>query len=129
VLENGVVAGFSANVTQLAYVGGVIYQQNTADAWYNWNGTTWLGIVRNPLPRRRPPPVPALRPVALPQREQEPYGELRRELFGRYFGAALKRVCVLQPSWYTAKRSMFSPDTISSRIILSQANRVFRNTF
>jgi hypothetical protein len=43
ILENGIKAGYSAYVSQLLYVNGVIYQQNTAGGWWSWNGSTWVG--------------------------------------------------------------------------------------
>jgi hypothetical protein len=45
VLENGQSPAFSSNVTEIAWVGGVIYQGNAANQWYSWNPTTsaWVG--------------------------------------------------------------------------------------
>jgi polysaccharide biosynthesis protein PslG len=42
VYENGQKAGYSANVIELAYVNGLIYQENSAGGWWNWNGGGWL---------------------------------------------------------------------------------------
>lgn len=53
VSENGALAGFSANVTELAIVSGVIWQVNTSAQWYDWLGTTWGpagGTTVSPLP-------------------------------------------------------------------------------
>jgi hypothetical protein len=41
VYEDGAAAGYSANVTQLAYVGGVIWQENASNLWWSWTGTGW----------------------------------------------------------------------------------------
>ena len=43
ILENGIKAGYSANVSQLLYLNGVIYQKNTAGGWWSWNGSSWAG--------------------------------------------------------------------------------------
>ncbi len=43
VYENGALAGYSANVTQLLYVGGVVSQQNTAGGWWDWVNGGWNG--------------------------------------------------------------------------------------
>ena len=43
VYENGAKAGYSANVTSLVYEDGVIYQENSADDWWSWNGSGWVG--------------------------------------------------------------------------------------
>jgi hypothetical protein len=40
--ENGALAGISANVTELFYENGSIYQENSAGSWYSWNGSTWI---------------------------------------------------------------------------------------
>jgi hypothetical protein len=40
--ENGASAGASANVTELLYDDGTIYQENSAGTWYSWNGSTWI---------------------------------------------------------------------------------------
>src|SRR5271165_2825878 len=53
VMENGAAAGYSANVTKLAYVGGVIWQGNSSGAWWSWNGTAWVGGA-DPLPTPTP---------------------------------------------------------------------------
>lgn len=44
VLRNGAAAGFSSNVALIALVSGVVqvWQENTANQWYFWNGTTWI---------------------------------------------------------------------------------------
>jgi hypothetical protein len=42
VYENGAVAGYSANVTELAYDGSVVYQENAAGVWCSWNGSSWV---------------------------------------------------------------------------------------
>jgi hypothetical protein len=41
VYENGALAGYSANVTELLYAGGVVSQQNTAGGWWSWGSGTW----------------------------------------------------------------------------------------
>jgi hypothetical protein len=43
VLENGKAPAFSANVAEIAYVSGGIFQENTGNQWYSWNGTAWVG--------------------------------------------------------------------------------------
>src|SRR6185369_7727680 len=50
--ENGKAAGYSANVAEIAYVKGTIWQVNTAGLWWSWNGTTWPGngTSTSPLP-------------------------------------------------------------------------------
>ncbi|HVY17267.1 MAG TPA: hypothetical protein VHB27_18735, partial [Rhodopila sp.] len=52
VLKNGQAAGYSANVSRIAYVNGNVWQQNTSGLWWKWNGTTWpgYGTSTNPLP-------------------------------------------------------------------------------
>ncbi len=52
VQENGTAAGFSANVTEIAYVNGNVWQENSAKLWWEWNGTTWPGngTATSPLP-------------------------------------------------------------------------------
>lgn len=41
--ENGMAAGFTANVAQLVYVGDVVSHENTSGAWYRWSGDGWYG--------------------------------------------------------------------------------------
>ncbi|MDQ6868656.1 MAG: hypothetical protein M3178_09720 [Pseudomonadota bacterium] len=43
VYENGQKAGATANVAELAYVNGLIYQQNSAGGWWDWVNNTWSG--------------------------------------------------------------------------------------
>ncbi len=43
VIENGSDAGYSANVVELAYVGGEVYQKSSAGGWWGWSGGTWVG--------------------------------------------------------------------------------------
>ena len=42
IYENGQKAGYSANVIDLTYSGGTIYQENSSDNFWDWNGTTWV---------------------------------------------------------------------------------------
>jgi hypothetical protein len=42
IYKNGVLAGYSNAVAQLVYDNKTIYQDNTAGAWWSWNGTTWV---------------------------------------------------------------------------------------
>jgi hypothetical protein len=39
--ENGAPAGYSANVKEIVYDNSLVYQENTAGGWWDWNGTTW----------------------------------------------------------------------------------------
>jgi glucuronoarabinoxylan endo-1,4-beta-xylanase len=48
VLENGMAAGYTANVALLLYYNGVVYQENTAGGWWDWNGSGWTGVSGNP---------------------------------------------------------------------------------
>jgi hypothetical protein len=43
IYENGSLAGYSANVTQLAYVNHVVSQENTAGGWWDWVNSGWNG--------------------------------------------------------------------------------------
>jgi endoglucanase len=50
---NGTAAGYSANVIELAYVNGVIWQENSSKLWWSWVGGTWTptsGTSTSPLP-------------------------------------------------------------------------------
>jgi beta-glucanase (GH16 family) len=42
VLENGTTAGFSANVAEIVYANGTVWQENTGNQWYSWTGSTWV---------------------------------------------------------------------------------------
>jgi hypothetical protein len=48
VLANGNPAGYSKSVIELAYVNGMIYQENGDQNWWGWNGSTWIASA-NPL--------------------------------------------------------------------------------
>lgn len=61
VYENCNLAGFSANVIALVKVNNVIYQENTSNNWWNWNGTTWVQTA-DPIPSTSPTPTPAPTP-------------------------------------------------------------------
>jgi len=39
--ENAHAAGYSANVTEIAYVTGLVYQENSSGHWWDWTGSTW----------------------------------------------------------------------------------------
>ncbi len=41
VYENGAAAGFSTEVTQLAYIGHVVSQENAAGDWWSWTAGNW----------------------------------------------------------------------------------------
>lgn len=42
VLVNNHLAGFTANVAEIAYVGGTIWHENTQGTWYSWTGGGWF---------------------------------------------------------------------------------------
>ncbi len=51
--ENGAAAGYTANVAELAYVNGTIWQENAGHLWWSWTGSTWssnAGTSTSPLP-------------------------------------------------------------------------------
>jgi hypothetical protein len=47
--KNGIAAGYSANVTEIAYENHLVYQENSARNWWDWSGTTWVAA-SDPLP-------------------------------------------------------------------------------
>jgi beta-glucanase (GH16 family) len=57
VLENAKAAGFTANVAEIAYVNGTLWQENTAKSWYSWTGSAWTAGA-DPLPTTTPVPTP-----------------------------------------------------------------------
>jgi hypothetical protein len=61
VYENGKEAGKSANVTLLLYDNNKLYQENSADTWYSWNGSAW---VASSNPRAKPSPNGTTVPAA-----------------------------------------------------------------
>lgn len=42
VYENGSLAGFTSQVTNLIYTNGKIYQENSSGNWWYWDGTGWV---------------------------------------------------------------------------------------
>jgi hypothetical protein len=46
--ENGSIAGYNYNVAEMAYVGGIIWVENTSGKWYSWKGSSWVAGT-NPL--------------------------------------------------------------------------------
>lgn len=48
IYENGVAAGVSSNVILLLWYNGAIYQENSSDNWYEWNGTTYIAVSGDP---------------------------------------------------------------------------------
>ncbi len=42
IYENGKKAGQSTNVTLLLYDNNSLYEENSADSWYSWNGSAWI---------------------------------------------------------------------------------------
>jgi hypothetical protein len=42
VYEHGALAGYSKAVAKLLYDDNTVYQENTAGAWWSWNGSTWV---------------------------------------------------------------------------------------
>jgi hypothetical protein len=59
--ENGTAAGYSAGVTEIAYVNGTVWQENASSLWWSWTGTGWssgAGTSTSPLPAAPPPPPP-----------------------------------------------------------------------
>jgi endoglucanase len=50
--ENGQTVQYSANVIELAYVNGVIWQENSSDLWWGWTDNAWnptYGTTTSPL--------------------------------------------------------------------------------
>lgn len=56
VYENGVKAGFTQNVAMLLFYNSNIYQENTSNLWWIWQGGTWIGS-KDPWVVTPPPPV------------------------------------------------------------------------
>lgn len=59
--ENGQAAGYSAGVTQIAYVNGTVWQENGSHLWWSWGGSAWAGgngTSTSPLPPPTPTPPP-----------------------------------------------------------------------
>lgn len=67
VKKNNQNAGYSANVVQIAYVSHTVWQTNSADQWWSWNGTGWQSG-NNPLPQ--PPPTLASGTYTVPAGSQ-----------------------------------------------------------
>ncbi|MEK7183204.1 MAG: glycoside hydrolase family 6 protein [Patescibacteria group bacterium] len=69
--KNGSLAGYSANVNQLAYVNQVVWQRNSSNLWWSWNGSSWSGGSGLPSPLVpvpavvTPTPTPTLTPTSL----------------------------------------------------------------
>jgi len=65
VLENGTAAGFTANVTEIAYVNGTVWHENTSGQWYSWTGSMW-DAGNDPLPAKSTEPTPTPTPSPTP---------------------------------------------------------------
>jgi hypothetical protein len=59
VQQDGTAAGYSANVKELAYVDGTVWQENAAGNWWSWNGTNWPGDGTSASPLPATPTSPA----------------------------------------------------------------------
>jgi hypothetical protein len=42
VYENGALAGYTRGAALLLYDNNIVYQENSAGAWYSWHGSTWV---------------------------------------------------------------------------------------
>ena len=42
IAENGSPAGYSVDVTLLLYYNDLIYQENSSNQWFSWNGIAWI---------------------------------------------------------------------------------------
>jgi hypothetical protein len=59
--KNGAPAGDSAQVTEIAYVNHVIWQENSSKLWWSWTGVGWSsggGTATSPLPTGLLPTTP-----------------------------------------------------------------------
>ncbi len=57
---NGSPAGYSANVIELAYVNGNVWQENSSNLWWEWQNNSWqpgAGTSQSPLPASSYPAV------------------------------------------------------------------------
>jgi hypothetical protein len=55
---NGSNAGYSANVTEIAYVNGTVWQENASNQWWGWSNNGWNtgnGTTTSPLPAAATP--------------------------------------------------------------------------
>ncbi|MBS0640052.1 MAG: hypothetical protein JSS43_09285 [Proteobacteria bacterium] len=52
VQKNGAAAGYTANVKEIAYVNHAVWQENTSNLWWKWDGSAWSGngTATSPLP-------------------------------------------------------------------------------
>ena len=75
IAKNGVVDTATANVTTLLYIGGVIYQSNSAGGWWSWQSGTWLGV-SSPVATVNPTPTPTVtpKPTGTPKPTPKPTG-------------------------------------------------------
>lgn len=48
---DGLPANYTANVVEIAYVGEIVWHENTSDEWYSWNGAGWIAG-QDPLPAK-----------------------------------------------------------------------------
>jgi hypothetical protein len=67
---NGTVIGYTAQVVELAYVNGTVWQLNTSGNWYSFTPTGALGTgptSTSPLTKPTPTPVPAPTPTPVPK--------------------------------------------------------------
>jgi hypothetical protein len=48
VTENGKAAGYTAEVSQIVVVNGILYQETTFGEWWGWDGSKWLGVSGDP---------------------------------------------------------------------------------
>jgi hypothetical protein len=67
---NGAVLSYTANVVELAYVSGTVWQLNAGGNWYSFTSTGALGAgptTASPLPKPTPTPVSAPTPTPVPK--------------------------------------------------------------
>lgn len=46
--EDGARAGANDNTISILYYNGIIYSENTSNAWYSWNGSSWTRVAGDP---------------------------------------------------------------------------------
>jgi hypothetical protein len=67
VQKNGAAAGSTANVAEIAYANGNIWQKNTSNLWWEWTNNAWTasGTSVSPLPISPPTPIPSANNTAV----------------------------------------------------------------